>query len=91
MSPKPRRFPDARCDIAKASDVASTPQTRAPTYRLAFADDDFLLRDELRPLRLQLELLKPELALTEAGVESTVVLFGGARIPDPAFKENART
>ncbi len=34
MSPKPRRFPDARCDIAKASDVVSTPQTRAPIYRL---------------------------------------------------------
>ncbi|HIP22073.1 MAG TPA: TIGR00730 family Rossman fold protein [Rhodobacteraceae bacterium] len=91
MSPKPRRFPDARHDIAKSQEVVSTPQTRALTYRLAFADPDFLCRDELRPMRLQLELLKPELALTEAGVESTVVLFGGARIPDPEFKENART
>jgi len=91
MNPKPRRFPDARHDIAKAQDVVDTPQTRAPTYRLAFADPDFLCRDELRPMRLQLELLKPELALTEAGVESTVVLFGGARIPDPAHKDKART
>lgn len=91
MSPKPRRFPDARHDIVKSKDVVDTPQTRAPTYRLAFADPDFMYRDELRPVRLQLELLKPELALTEAGVESTVVLFGGARIPDPAHKEKART
>ena len=91
MNAKPRRFPDARHDIAKAQDVVDTPQTRAPTYRLAFADPDFLCRDELRPVRLQLELLKPELALTEAGIESTVVLFGGARIPDPAHKEKART
>lgn len=91
MSPKPRRFPDARHDIAKSKDVVDTEQTRAPTYRLAFADPDFLCRDELRPVRLQLELLKPEMALTEAGIESTVVLFGGARIPDPAFKETART
>jgi len=91
MSPKPRRFPDARCDMEKSQDVVSTPQTRAPTYRLAFADPEFLLREELRPVRLQLELLKPELALSEAGVESTVVLFGGARIPDPKFKDKART
>ncbi len=91
MSPQPRRFPDARHDITKASDVVDTPQTRAPTYRLAYADPDFLCRDELRPMRLQLELLKPEIALREAGVESTVVLFGGARIPDPEFKDKART
>ena len=34
-----------------------TPQTRHPAYRLAFADTDFLLREELRPVRFQLELL----------------------------------
>ncbi len=91
MSPKHRRFPDAHFDVTKSRDVESTPQTRAPSYRLAYADPDFLCRDELRPLRLQLELLKPEMELTEAGIESTVVLFGGARIPDPEFKEKART
>jgi len=91
MNAKPRRFPDARCDIETSRIVKDTPQTRAPSYRLAFADPDFLYRDELRPMRLQLELLKTELALTEAGVESTVVLFGGARIPDPVLKDCART
>ena len=59
--------------------------------RLAYADEDFLCREDLRPVRLQLELLKPELMLDEAGIESTVVLFGGARIPEPAKKDTART
>ena len=70
-------------DIKKAHEVPDTPQTRAPEYRLAFDDKDFLTSEELRPVRLQLELLKPELILSEAGIESTVVLFGGARIPEP--------
>jgi uncharacterized protein (TIGR00730 family) len=50
-----------------------------------------MMRDELRPVRLQLELMKPELMMSEYGIESTVVLFGGARIPDPAHKERATT
>ncbi|MCU0854083.1 MAG: TIGR00730 family Rossman fold protein, partial [Rhodobacteraceae bacterium] len=44
-----------------------------------------------RPVRLQLELLKPEMAMSEYGIESTIVLFGGARIPDPEHKATART
>ncbi len=86
-----RRFPDAQQDIRHMRATPDTPQTLSPTYRLAFADDDFLCRDELRPVRLQLELLKTEMALTEAGIESTVVLFGGARIPEPARRDQART
>ncbi len=88
----PRRcFPDAGADLRIAREQPDTPQTRAPSYRLAFADPDFLVRDELRPVRLQLELLKPEMALAEAGINSTVVLFGGARIPAPENKSTART
>lgn len=49
-------------------------------YRLAFTDTDFLLRAELRPVRMQLELLKPELVQSELGIESTIVIFGSARI-----------
>jgi uncharacterized protein (TIGR00730 family) len=71
--------------------VPDTPQTRAPAYKLAFADEEFLCRDELRPVRLQLELLKPQLVMDERGIESTIVLFGGARIPEPAKKDTART
>lgn len=70
-------------DIKKATEVPDTPQTRAPAYKLAFDDKDFLCREELRPVRLQLELLKPEMILSERGIESTVILFGGARIPEP--------
>ncbi|MFO1227720.1 TIGR00730 family Rossman fold protein [Roseateles sp.] len=49
-------------------------------YQLAFTDETFLLREELRPVRMQLELLKPELMQAEQGVQSTVVIFGSARI-----------
>ncbi len=84
-------FPDAHSDRATAQQVPDTPQTRAPAYRLAFADDDFMCRDELRPVRLQLELMKPEVIMNERGIESTVVLFGGARIPEPSKKDSART
>jgi len=67
---------------AKAQHRApDTAQTRAPAYRLAFTDDDFLMREELRPVRLQLELLKPQLILDERGINSTIVMFGSARIP----------
>lgn len=76
-------FRDAHTDIKTAHGVPETEQTRSPAYRLAFADNEFLCRDELRPVRLQLELLKPQMLLDEYGVESTVVLFGGARIPAP--------
>jgi len=45
-----------------------SPQTKSPSYRLAFQDEDLLLRDELRPVRLQLELLKSELIQIEQGI-----------------------
>jgi len=70
-------------DIKRAEAQPHTPQTDHPAYRLAFADQDFLTREELRPVRLQLELLKPQMLLDEQGIESTVVVFGSARIPEP--------
>ncbi|UWQ91293.1 TIGR00730 family Rossman fold protein [Aliisedimentitalea scapharcae] len=85
------RFRDAHSDRDTAEHVPLTPQTQSPAYRLAFADEDFLCRDELRPVRLQLELLKPQLLLEEHEITSTIVLFGGARIPDPVNKDKART
>ncbi|MDG2004937.1 MAG: LOG family protein [Novosphingobium sp.] len=60
-----------------------TPQTQNSAYRLAFRDTEFLLRDELRPVRFQLELLKPEMLLEEANIGSTLVMYGSARIPSP--------
>ncbi|MEQ1941411.1 LOG family protein [Mesorhizobium sp. VNQ89] len=76
-------LPHADEDLERAKSVPETPQTVAPTYRLAWNDEDFMTRRELRPVRLQLELMKPELVLSERGIRSTVILFGGARIPEP--------
>ena len=72
-----------RADKSRAARVPDTPQTLSPSYRLAYADPDFLCSEELRPLRLQLELMKVEMALSDRDIRSTVVLFGGARIPAP--------
>ena len=93
MKDQTRRHPlrHSREDMEEVKAVPETPQTQAPAYRLAFTDNDFMCREDLRPVRLQLELLKPELMLDEAGITSTIVLFGGARIPKPADKDKART
>lgn len=77
-------FPSARDDVAAARLTVDTPQTLSPSYKLAYDDHDFLLRDELRPLRFQLELLKPELVQQDHGIKATVVVFGSTRIPEPA-------
>jgi uncharacterized protein (TIGR00730 family) len=70
-------------DIAASRRAPQTPQTESASYRLAFADDEFLTSEDLRGVRFQLEYLKPEFRLRERGINSTVVLFGGARIPEP--------
>lgn len=56
----------------------------SPSYRLAYQDIDFLMRSDLRPQRIELELLKPEVYFTEYGIESTIVVFGSTRIVEPA-------
>ena len=83
-----RRFYRAKEEAAFAKQqAASTPQTEDPAYRLAFQDTDFLLREELRPVRFQLELLKPEMLLDEANIGSTLVMYGSARIPEPCHAD----
>lgn len=57
---------------------------RSPSYCRADQDVEFLQRDELRPVRLQLELLKPELIQREEGIRSTIVVFGSSRVVEPA-------
>lgn len=81
-------FPSARESALSAQQHIDSPQCRSASYKLAFQDPDFLLQDELRPVRLQLELLKPELILQEQHIESTVVIYGSARITDPETAEN---
>jgi hypothetical protein len=80
-------FPSARQAALSAQLHIDSPQCRSASYKLAFQDPDFLLQDELRPVRLQLELLKPELILQEQHIESTVVIYGSARITDPETAE----
>lgn len=52
-------------------------------YRLAFADPEFMLRRDTRGIRIQLEMLKPDLDQAEQGINNTVVVFGSARFPSP--------
>jgi len=68
-----------------------TPQSSSPSYRLAFYDNDFMARDELRPVRLQLELLKPEILQQDFNIHSTVVIFGGTRIKDEVSARESLT
>ncbi|MFC3713076.1 TIGR00730 family Rossman fold protein [Sphingoaurantiacus capsulatus] len=82
-----RMFPSASEEAQVAANPTSVPQTEHPAYRLAFQDPDFLLREDLRAVRFQLELLKPELLLNEANIASTFVMYGSARIPSPEEQE----
>lgn len=86
-----RRFYKAEQEASFAeTHPHTTPQTQSPSYLLAFRDTEFLLRDELRPVRFQLELLKTEMLLDEANIGSTLVCYGSARIPSPEQAEAAR-
>ena len=84
---KKSHFPSAREAALSARLPIDSPQCKSASYKLAFQDTDFLLKDELRPVRLQLELLKPELMLREQHIDSTVVIYGSARIMDPETAE----
>jgi hypothetical protein len=95
MTPLPtplvtRNFPSAE---EEASAVVPAPRYDGAdsSYRLAFTDNAFLLREELRPVRMQLELLKPEMVQDEQGVESTIVIFGSARVLPPEVAQQALT
>ena len=68
----------------EATEQQSQDLLEHPSYRLAFADDDFLMQDELRHVRLQLEYLKPQLILEQNQIKATVVVFGSARFVDRA-------
>jgi uncharacterized protein (TIGR00730 family) len=85
MSPKhpdltARNFPTAEEEVAAAEPTLSRYAGGDSSYRLAFIDEKFLLREDLRPVRMQLELLKPELILREERIVATIVIFGSARL-----------
>ncbi|HEX8840606.1 MAG TPA: LOG family protein, partial [Sphingomicrobium sp.] len=85
--PPKRIFPSSKVDARAAEHVPPVPQTESTAYKLAFQDTEFLLREDLRPVRFQLELLKPELLLNEANIGSTFVFYGSARIPAPEMAD----
>ncbi len=77
-----QRIADAWADLQAHANSGNSLQ--ADAYRLAFADPEFMLRRETRGIRFQLEMLKPDLAQTELGIENTIVVFGSARVREPA-------
>lgn len=78
-----QRLADAWAELQAHSSNGNALQ--ADAYRLAFADPEFLLRRETRGIRFQLELLKPDLAQSEQGIDNTVVVYGSARLREPAL------
>jgi len=75
-----RRLADAWATLQSHSDAGLPLDPDA--NRLAFADPEFLLRRETRGIRIQLELLKPDLEQQAHGIENTIVVFGSARLRD---------
>lgn len=77
--------------IPEISDPTPRPTNDHPSasYIPADKDTEFLQRDELRPIRIGLELLKPELIQKEEQIESTIVVFGSARLHEPAAATQA--
>jgi hypothetical protein len=78
-----RNFPSAGEDAGRATPLPGRYDGPESAYHLAFTDVDFLLQEELRPVRVQLELLKPEMVQARHNIVSTIVIFGSARIHPP--------
>ncbi|MES2606164.1 MAG: TIGR00730 family Rossman fold protein [Pseudomonadota bacterium] len=85
-------FPSAAEDVQRVQVFPkvgpSREQIESPAYRLAFADDDFLLAEEQRGMRLMMELNKPEYVLRHKSIQHTVVIFGSARTPSPEMMKD---
>ena len=68
-------------------EIKTAESQAGPGFSLACFDQEFMVRPELRPVRIQLELLRPELVLRDHGIEDVMVFFGSARIPEPEVAE----
>jgi uncharacterized protein (TIGR00730 family) len=80
-----RRLADAWAELQAHASNGNALQ--ADAYRLAFADPEFLLRRETRGIRFELEMLKPDLAQQDLGIDNTVVVFGSARVREAAIAQ----
>lgn len=89
MTPDPHQLHDRHLTSAQQSVDAVSRLQHDSAYKLAFADNAFLLKDELRHVRLQLEYLKPQLVLEQYNINATIVVFGSARFIAPAQAEQA--
>ncbi|MGP9802186.1 LOG family protein [Rheinheimera sp. NSM] len=88
MTPDPHQLHERHLASAQQSLDAIAKLQDHSSYRLAFADNEFLMQDELRHVRLQLEYLKPQLVLEQHNISATIVVFGSARFLSP---EQAKT
>jgi len=88
MSGDPHQLHERHLASAQQSLDAIAKLQEHSSYRLAFADNEFLMQDELRHVRLQLEYLKPQLVLEQHNITATIVVFGSARFLSP---EQAKT
>ena len=76
-----RRIADAWATLQSHADSGNT--LHADAYRLAFSDPEFLVRRETRGVRMQLEMLKPDLDQQAQGIDNTIVVYGSARFVAP--------
>lgn len=83
------RLSDAWAELRAQADLGLPPQP--VSNRLAFADPEFMLRREVRGVRLQMEMLKPDLVQEAMGIEHTVVVFGSARFVSEETAQAALT
>jgi len=88
MTPDPHQLHERHLTSAQQSAEAISKLEDHSSYRLAFTDHEFLMQDELRHVRLQLEYLKPQLVLEQHNIDATIVVFGSARFLSP---EHAQT
>ncbi|MEO3865938.1 TIGR00730 family Rossman fold protein [Rheinheimera fenheensis] len=88
MTPDPHQLHERHLSSAQQSAEAISKLQDHSSYRLAFTDNAFLMQDELRHVRLQLEYLKPQLVLEQHNIDATIVVFGSARFLSP---EHAQT
>ena len=82
-APLPWQAPKPESEDARAAELVRA-ITESATYREAERDPDFLDREEMRGLRLQLDFQKAESLLTDEGIAHAIVVFGATRIPEPA-------
>ncbi|WP_295850027.1 TIGR00730 family Rossman fold protein [uncultured Xylophilus sp.] len=75
------RIADAWATLRAHSDSGNALHPEA--YRLAFADPEFLTRRETRGVRMQLEMLKPDLDQDAQRIQNTIVVYGSARFLPP--------